>query len=198
VNKTLKDTRKLVILSLMLAITMILDFTPLGAIPMGTVEATITHIPTIITGIILGPVAGLIMGLAFGLISFFHALIRPVSPFSLFFINPIISILPRMFIGVAAYYAYALALKLFKAKLAPLAIGVGAFVGSLTNTILVLGALSLIYGSKIEAMLLEAGLSTKAYLWALGVAGTNGLMEGIVSVVIVTAICSVYFKQYKS
>jgi uncharacterized membrane protein len=197
-QKTLKETRTLVMLGLMLAITMILDLTPLGAIPMGTVVATIAHLPTILVGITLGPVAGLISGIAFGFVSFFHALLRPASAFSLLFINPLISIIPRMFIGVTAYYAYSGARKLIGNKGRSLAIGIGAAVGSLTNTVLVLLALTIIYGGKIESMLTEAGLTTKAMAWAIGVAGTNGIIEAVISVILITAIGSVYFKQFKS
>lgn len=197
--KTLRNTRTLVTLGLMLAITLILDLTPLGAIPVGGgIVITLAHIPTIITGIILGPIAGLISGFAFGLVSLFHALLRPASPFSLLFINPIISVIPRMMIGVMAYYSYEVAKRLFKSpKANSAAIGIGAAIGSLTNTVLVLVALVIVYGGKIEAMLVEAGLTTKAFAWALGVAGTNGLVEMVAAIIIVTAICVVYFKQFK-
>lgn len=197
-NKTLKDTKTLVMLGLMLAITIILDFTPLGAIPVGPISATINHIPTIIAGIILGPVAGFIAGTSFGIVSFVHAFRSPL-PFDLLFRNPLISILPRMFIGVTAYYAYAGIKGLFKkSSVTPVAIGIGAFVGSLTNTILVLGALALIYGGKIEAMLAEAGLGSTAIAWAIGIAGSNGLVEAIVCVVLVVPIALIYFRQFKS
>lgn len=198
-NKTLKDTRTLVILGLMLAITIILDLTPLGAIPIGPVVATIAHIPTIIVGIILGPIAGLIAGLSLGIVSLLHALIRPASPFSLLFINPVISVLPRMFIGVTAYYAYTGTKALLKGgKANPIAIGIGAAVGSLTNTALVLTAVVLVYGERVEALLEEFGIGSKAIVWAVGTATTNGIMEAIVSVVLVTSICVVYFRQYRA
>src|SRR5690554_7708529 len=89
------DTKKLTFMALMLAITLILDLTPLGAIPLGPVSATIIHIPTIITGIILGPIAGLIMGTLLGLVSLLHALTRPATPLDPLFINPLVSVLPR-------------------------------------------------------------------------------------------------------
>ncbi len=194
-NKVLKDTRTMVLLGLMLAITMILDLTPLGAIPMGTVVATIAHVPTIIVGIVLGPVAGLISGISLGLISLFHALLRPASPFSLLFINPLISVLPRMFIGVASYYAYTGTRQLFKMGRAnPVAIGIGAAAGSITNTVLVLGMLSLVHGQKIVDMLASAGIGTSVAVWAVGVALSNGVMEAVVSVVLIVAIVTVYLR----
>lgn len=195
-NKVLKDTRTMVLLGLMLAITIILDLTPLGAIPMGTVVATIAHVPTIIVGIVIGPVAGLIAGFSFGVVTLLHGLLRPVSPFSLLFINPLISVLPRMFIGVTSYYAYVAVKKLLgKGRANPIAIGVGAAVGSLTNTVLVLGMLALVYGDKIVEMLTQAGLNISAVTWAIGVAASNGLIEAAISVVIVVAIGTVYLRS---
>ena len=192
---TLRDTRTMVTLGLMLAMTIILDLTPLGAIPMGTVVATIAHVPTIIVGIVLGPMAGLISGISLGIVSLLHALIRPASPFSLLFINPLISVLPRAFIGVGAYYAYAAVKNVLNTSdNNAVAIGVGAALGSLTNTVLVLGMITLIYGNRIVAMLAEAGINTSAISWALGVAVSNGLIEAAVSVVIVVAIGTVYLR----
>ncbi len=194
----LKDTRTLVVLGMMLAMTIILDLTPLGSIPMGTVVATIAHVPTILVGIILGPVAGLVSGVAMGIVSLLHALIRPASPFSLLFINPLISVVPRALIGVGSYYAYTMVFKGFKLnKSNPVAIGFGAAVGSLVNTVLVLGMLVLVYGDKIVAMLTEAGISVSASGWAIGVALSNGLVEAAVSVIIVVAIGTVYFKTQR-
>ncbi|NLM96145.1 MAG: ECF transporter S component [Halanaerobiaceae bacterium] len=68
-KKLFSNTRSLVLLGVMLAITIIMDSTPLGAIPLGSISATIMHIPTIITAVILGPAAGFIMGTSFGLIA---------------------------------------------------------------------------------------------------------------------------------
>src|SRR5690554_8147032 len=100
------DTKKLTFMALMLAITLILDLTPLGAIPLGPVSATIIHIPTIITGIILGPIARLIMGTILGLVSFLPALTKPATPLDPPFINPLVTVLPRMFICLLSYLVF--------------------------------------------------------------------------------------------
>lgn len=195
-NKTLKDTRTLTILGLMLALTIILDLTPLGAIPIGTVSATITHLPTIITGVILGPVAGLIMGTAFGIVSLLHALLRPATIFDPLFINPLISVLPRMFIGVASYYGYALVKLLIKRGVASESVGaaVGGVLGSMTNTVLVLTMLYFVY---VEDIIVKLGLSTAGEVQAffLTIVTTNAIIEAVVAGVISVAIVTAY-KQY--
>lgn len=198
-KNSLKETKNLVVLGMLLALTIILDLTPLGAIPMGGISATIVHLPTILAGILLGPILGAVMGFMFGIVSFLHALLRNTGlPFDLLFLNPLISVLPRIFIGVGAYYAYAGIKFVTKAKMMnPVPVIIGALLGSFTNTILVLGMLVIVYGGKIESMLGEAGLSVSAFGWALGVAGANGVIEAIVSAVILTPIALAYFTVYK-
>lgn len=196
-NKLLKDTRTLVMIGLMLGITIILDMTPLGAIPVGPVSATITHIPAVITGIILGPVAGLIMGTAFGIVSLLHALLRPATVLDPLFMNPVISVLPRMFIGLTAYYAFAGIKALFKTKkVTPVAIGIGAAIGSFTNTVLTLGVLVIVYGQRIAEILAGLGLDQTAMAWALGTAASYGLAEAAVSIVLAIPIAMVYFRTF--
>ena len=191
--KVLKDTRNLAILGLMLALTIILDMTPLGAIPIGSVSATITHIPTIITGIILGPVAGLIMGTAFGLVSLLHALTRPLTALDPLFINPLVSVLPRMAIGVMAYYGYRFASFLFgKNTIARTASSaVGGVIGSMTNTVLVLGMLYIVYVQKIiEAFGLADAKAVRALFISIIVG--NALIEAVVAAIITTAVVAAY------
>ncbi len=191
----LKKPKNLAILGLMLAVTIILDSTPLGAIPLGAISATIMHIPTIITGVILGPAAGFILGTFLGIISMLHALLRPASPFDPLFINPLVSVLPRMFIGVTSYYVYFLISKLIKKDTlkktaASLAAGI---TGSLTNTSLVFLMLYLIYAKEVAE---KAGVAFNVIL--ISVFTTNAIAEAAVSAVITSAIAVAYFKIAKT
>lgn len=193
-NKVLKSPRNLTFLGIMLAITIILDSTPLGAIPVGAISATITHIPTIITGIILGPVAGLIMGTCLGFVSLIHALTRPVGPLDPLFVNPLISVLPRMLIGVTAYYAYAGLTKVIKGVAGRSVSGVVAgAVGSLTNTGMVFLMLYLIYAQKVVE---SVGMAFGALLVLIFT--TNAVAEALVSAIITTVIVTAYFQYSKT
>lgn len=194
-NNVLKDTKKLTFMGVMLAITIILDVTPLGAIPIGTVSATITHIPTIITGIVLGPIAGLIMGMLLGITLLFHALTRPITLFDPLFINPLVSVLPRMFIGVMAYGGYSVVKFVLKHinRFIAESVGVifGGIIGSMTNTILVLSMLYLIYAKNImEALGVTDTNAVKAVF--IGIVTTNALIEAVVAAVISSAIVVSY------
>src|SRR5215210_1758667 len=90
-------TRTIVISGLLGAIQILLGLTGLGFIPLPTgVNATILHIPAIIAGALEGPIAGLLVGLIFGVFS----LVRATNPA---FADPLVAILPRLFIGVVAW-----------------------------------------------------------------------------------------------
>ena len=96
-----RGLRRIITAGLLLAITLLLTFTSIGFIPTPTPagSATIAHIPAIIGGILEGPLVGLVLALGFGLGSFFSPLV-PVK-------DPLIIILPRLLIGVVAFWVYA-------------------------------------------------------------------------------------------
>ena len=128
-------TERIAIAGVLAAITIILGVVRgLGFIPLPNVigSATTEHIPTILGGVIAGPLVGMISGLIFGVLSF----LRATNPF---FKDPTVAILPRLFIGLTAWATFA-ALRRMNRDLAAAAAG---FVGSATNTVLVVGALIL-------------------------------------------------------
>ena len=188
-NGSIRHTKNLTFLGLMLAITIVFDITPLGAVPLGSISATITHIPTVITGVVLGPIAGLVMGTLLGIISMIHALTRPMTVIDPLFVNPLISVLPRMFIGVTSYYAYRLLYKAAKIPVASLAAGI---VGSLTNTGLVFLMLYLVYAKDVVDRL---GVSFKAII--ISVFTTNAIAEAAITAIITVGIVLAYHKYRK-
>lgn len=99
------NVRRMTIIGILGAITAVLGMTPIGFIPIGPTRATIMHIPVIIAAIVEGPVVGGFVGLIFGLFSIFQAVTAP-TPVSFAFINPLVSVLPRVLIGIVSYYAY--------------------------------------------------------------------------------------------
>jgi uncharacterized membrane protein len=124
-------TDRIVIAGILAAITICITLIPgIGFIPIPNItgNATIAHIPTVIGGIIGGPVVGFFSGLIFGIMSLLHATIP-------MFKDPLVSILPRIFIGLVAWGVFA-ALKRLNTDLAAIMAG---FLGSATNTVLVLG-----------------------------------------------------------
>jgi uncharacterized membrane protein len=122
--------RQIVIAGILGAIAIFLGATRLGFIPVPNLSgnATIMHVPAILGGALEGPVVGLITGGIFGIFSFIQAEVP-------FFRDPLVSILPRLFIGVVAWAVF-VGLRNWNLYVASIAAGV---LGSLTNTVGVLG-----------------------------------------------------------
>jgi uncharacterized membrane protein len=99
--------RQIVVAGVMSAIAVFLGATRLGFIPfvLGT-AITIMHVPVIIGAVLEGPVVGTIIGALFGIFSLVWAFVAPTGPGDLYFQNPLISILPRLFIGLTTWASY--------------------------------------------------------------------------------------------
>jgi len=168
-------TRKIVISGVMGAISIFLGASHLGFIPwLAGAALTIMHVPVIIGAVLEGPLVGRAIGLIFGAFSLLQAAIAPTGPADVWFTNPLVSIAPRLFIGPAAWLGY----KALKSANEILALIIAGVVGSLTNTILVLGVLGL-YGFLPWALIAT-------------IAVTNGLPEAIVAAIITVAVVAAW------
>ncbi len=170
------SARQIVISGLLGAISIVLGITRLGYITIPgalALSITIMHIPAILGGILEGPVVGLLIGLIFGISSFMLAPTE-IPPGNLWFSDPLVSILPRIFIGVMAAYVYSV----LRRSNVWLASGSAAVAGTLTNTVLVIGALIL------------RGYVPAAVIIPLVI--PNAIAEIIVSVIVVVAVVAAW------
>jgi len=171
-------TRQIAVIGMLSAISVVLGATGFGFIPLPMAKATIMQIPVIIGAILEGPIVGIAVGLIFGLFSIIQNLTNPTSVLWFALINPLVSVLPRMLIGVTAYYSY----KIPFIKNDVVKTGIGAAIGSLTNTVGVLGMIYILYAAQYaEKMKIPANSAAAAIF---GVALTNGVPEAVVSVLI--------------
>ena len=144
-QKTREKTRKLVVAGMLSAVTMVLGLTPLGIIPIGPLNATILHVPVIIGAVLEGPVVGFVIGLIFGLFSLYRAAVGG-SVLAPLFLNPVVTILPRVLIGPVAYYVFRGISHLTRKR--ALSVGAAAVAGTLTNTIGVMGLIFILYAQQ--------------------------------------------------
>lgn len=166
--------RFLVITGALGALSIVLSMTPLGFIPwFSGASLTTMQIPVIIGAIIEGPVAGVIIGGIFGLFGMIRAIVAPQGPVDLYFQNPLVSLVPRLLIGPAAWAVW-YALKRWQIP-ALIAAGIA---GSLVNTVLVLGALGL--------------LNFLPWAAILGIAVTNGLPEAVAAALVTLAVVAAW------
>lgn len=194
-------TMSIVLIALFAAIIVIMAFTPfLGFIPLGFTRATIIHIPVIIGSILFGPVQGAVLGFVFGLTSFVNATLNPTVTSFVFtpfysvgdihggFGSLIICFVPRILVGVVPYYVYRLFDKIGKdyPKKQTLALGMAGLTGSLTNTLLVMNLIYVLFGESYAAV---QNVSVKSlYGVILSVILVNGIPEAIVAVCVVTLV----------
>ncbi|AYD39955.1 ECF transporter S component [Clostridium fermenticellae] len=181
------NTRQLAVIGMLSAISILLGITGLGFIPIPPVKATIMHVPVIIGAVLEGPVVGCMVGLIFGVFSIIQSITTP-TPVSFAFINPLVSVLPRILIGITAYYSY----KLCGMKFKHLGAGVAGFIGSCTNTIGVMGMVYIIY-LKPYAKALNISVNA-AKDGILTVCAINGIPEAILSVLITMAVVTAVSK----
>lgn len=186
------NVRRMAVISVLSAISIVLSMIPfVGYIKLGPVDATIMHVPVIIGAVVEGPLVGAAVGLIFGLTSLFKAFTEP-SITSFCFMNPIISVLPRILIGVVSYYVYKLIYKI--SKRVYLSGFVAGVLGSLTNTIGVMGLIYVIYADKYMQAIGQAGNAGK---YILLICATNGIPEAIVAGILVAAVAVVMIRKSK-
>jgi len=167
-------TRKIVVTGVLGAISVLLGLTHWGFIPwFSGASLTIMHVPVIIGAILEGPWVGAIIGLIFGLFSILQAALAPTGPTDVWFTNPLLAVLPRLFIGPIAWLVWK-ALQRWNV----IALIVGGIAGSLTNTVLVLG------------MIVVLGFLPLSVV--IPVAVVNGLPEAGVAAIITLAVVAAW------
>jgi len=189
VRRPLFTTRELTIVGMLSGITMLLGLTGYGFVPLPMMKATILHVPVIIGALVAGPRVGAMVGFMFGCFSIFQAITSPVI-LSFAFLNPVISILPRILIGVGAYYIYHFLSKIIAKQSVSMAIA--ALAGSMINTIGVMGGIYAIYARDFAAAR-DIPLDNVVNI-ILGICTVNGIPEAIVSAVITVPVVLVLKK----
>ena len=171
------NARKIAVAGVLSAVAIFLGATPLGFIPWITgVSITIMTAPVIIGAVLEGPSVGLIVGLLFGGFSLVHAagLFGPVGPSDALFLNPLISVLPRLLIGPVAWLVY----RALERASFPFALVAAGVTGSLANTVLVLGMIGLFH------------LAPWALLGTIAVG--NGLPEAVANAILTLAVVAAW------
>ena len=197
-------TRKLAIAALLAALTFLLGLTPIGFIPnpvLPVLSLTLMCLPVIIGTITEGLGMGLFLSLIFGVTSLFKAIGLTMAPDALgtyllqisVVKTLIIIFIPRLIIPVTTWLVYK-AIQGESRIRQQVATGVAAFTGSITNTVLFLGATYLLFLPQIgDIAMAFAGMEsiigfsvtpdTLFRVFAF-LAGINGVPEAVVAVVL--------------
>ena len=187
-------TFQMVLSAMFIAMIILQSFVPfLGNLPLMVLDITIIHITVIVGGIVLGPQAGFLLGFTWGMCSFLRAFTSG-SPISLLiFTNPLISVLPRLLIGGFVALFYYKASKLIVSNRFRMA--VSGFLGSIMNTVLVLGLIYFLMGNQYAE--LTGKTVAELPLFLMGVVITNGIAEALAATVMTPIIASILIKISK-
>lgn len=150
------------------------------------IQPTLVHIPVIIGSIVLGWRKGAALGFVMGMISFLNSTIAPIptsflfSPFapngniwSLF-----VAFAPRILVGILPFFIYQLAKNRF-------GVGLAGFLGSATNTVLVLSSAFLLFNDQLN-------MTFKALI--ASIIATNSIAEAIASTILTASIVPILIK----
>ena len=187
---------RLTITGMLSALILIMVYTPIGLLrlPGTSIEITLITIPVLIGLLAEGPTVGAILALVFGAGTMLKGLVAPATPFDPFFINPMVSVIPRLLIPIAAWatFNFVKALLPKNKQMISVAWSVSALVGSVTNTVCVLLALFLVYRTQINGILsnldLEQYANAAGKFLFFGVALPNGIPEALATMILVPAV----------
>ena len=190
-------------MALFIALIILLSVTPLGYIPLGAINATTIQMPVIIGAVLFGWKKGAVLGGVFGLTSLIKNTVQPnltsfvFSPFVPVFGEEsgslwavVISLLPRIMIGIVAAAVFAV---LVRTKLSKtVASAAAGFCGSLANTVLVMGGIYLFFGESYSAAK-DIAYNTLLATVSATITGA-GITEAVVSAVVCGAVCTALLK----
>lgn len=163
------------------ALTVIFSFTRLGMIPwFSGASITICHIPAILAAILFGLPSGLVVGGVFGVSSLILAATQGTG-LDVFFVNPLVSVLPRLTLPVVVYLLNSMFVKISeKNEKFPYIIGVGitAFLGTMFHSFFVLSMLAIL-------------AEEVTFKMVLAVLVGNSLLESAASVIVCVAVMAV-------
>jgi uncharacterized membrane protein len=183
-NRSQNQIRLITVHSMFIAIIALMGFVPfLGFIPIGAgASLTIMHLPVILGATLLTWKSATWFGFAFGIVSLLVVLTNPAAtPTDLIFVNPLISVLPRILFGLFAGLLGTV-IHRFPKRFQYGYLIVLAFIATLFHTVLVLSMIWLFEGPNLVA--------TFGNLWQFiwVIFGINGFFEALVAALIIPAL----------
>lgn len=189
-QKTKWNTKQLVILGLLTALTMIFSFTPIGSIPVGPLVITLNVIPIALAAVAAGPIGGLVIGSVFGLLSFLQcfgigvpsgmgAILADINPFLAF----VQRFVPRALDGFLVGLIFKGVSKLTNSYVA---CAVTGFFSAFLNTALFMTALVVLYGNTEYVQGLMGGKNILVFICTF--VGVNAVCEMLAATIVTGAV----------
>lgn len=177
-------------LGLMMAILLLMAYTPLGYLNIGPLAITFNVIPVAISAIVLGPAGGAAAGSIFGLTSFLQCIGiggQSLMGVALFNINPVLAFIqrfvPRLLDGLLLGYIYK---GMRKKTNTYISCAVTGFFSAFLNTLFFMAALVILFGNTAYLQDMIGGKNIIVFICTF--VGINAVCEMIVSTVITGAV----------
>ena len=194
-NKSKFSTKYLVELALLVAIILLMAFTPIGYIKTAGLEITLIVVPVAVGAVTMGPTAGAILGAVFGITSYiqcfgmsqFGTILMGVNPFLTFLVCVPTRILEGWLTGLI-YQG------LRKTKLhSGVSVTIANLCCPLLNTTFFMGTLVTLFAGTMREMY---GM-TNVIPFVVAFVGVNGLVEAIICFVVGAGICGALKKALR-
>ena len=191
------STKQLTVLGLMIAVLVLMSYTPLGYLNIGPLAITFNMIPVAIAAIACGPLGGAVLGAVFGLTSFGQCIgIGGVSAMGATrcSISPVLAFIqrfvPRFLDGWLLGYLFRWLRKVTKNT--TLAGYITGFLSAFLNTVFFMVALVVLFGNTDYVKNLIGGRNIIVFICAF--VGVNAICE-MISATILTGVISVALKK---
>ncbi len=189
-NKNIYD---LALGAMFTAIILIMAFTPLGYLRVGTLSISFMPIPVAIGAIILGPAWGTFFGLLFGITSCISGIMTGEGALMMAASVPLyifVTIVPRIFVGLGSGAIYRMLQKKSMSRISVIAASVSAPV---INTVLFLSAMIGCYynTSVVQDLMASIPGATNVFMLAILLAGVNAVVELVACTTVSIAASSV-------
>ena len=177
-------TIKMAQMAILIAVVLIMAFTPLGYLKTAGLEISLITIPVAIGAMVIGPGAGAVLGAVFGATSFYQCF--GMSPFGamLLSINPLYTFLvcvpTRILMGYLAGILFKAFIKADKGN--TVCYFVGGLMTAFLNTLFFMGILILFFWNTDYIQGLAAGKNVM--LFVILFVGINGVVEWIATTIV--------------
>jgi len=179
---SLSNTRYMAELALMVAIILLMSFTPLGYIRTPGLAITLLTIPVTVGAIILGPKGGAVCGAAFGLTSFsqsfssaFGTMMLSINPTGAFITTVITRILEGWLCGLIFSALHK------NSSTRKLSYYIASLACPVLNTVLFMGSLVLFFYHTDYVQNMAAALgAANPFVFVAAFVGLQGLVEAVV------------------
>ena len=201
--KTRTNIRWLTQLALLVAILLVLNYTPLGYLQIGPLAASLLTVPVAIGAMTMGPTVGAILGGVFGLTSFLQAMQgKSAMSAALFQVSPVgsfvVCFVMRVLMGLCTGLIFAALCKAMP-KQEKLNCFLGGLAAPLLNTVFFMGALVMLFYNCefVQGLVVKLG-AQNAFMFVVLLVGVQAVIEWCVCCVVAGAVALPVRKYLKT